>query len=93
MKKMVIILSTLLNQLSSCPKVRFSLQKKYDSEPGVFVLTEQPFKIDLIVINSVAFDAPFHEELYDWLDCVIDVVTSERRNQRVLIFSYLRLIL
>jgi len=64
---------------------------KYDSELDVFALAKQPFKIELIVINSVAFDAPFHEELYDWLDRVVDIATSERRNQRVRIFLLLML--
>jgi len=77
-----------LSKGALCPPKKI----EYDSEPGVFALAEQPFKIELIVINSVAFDAPFHEELYDWLDRVVDVATSERRNQRVRIFSYLCLI-
>ena len=39
-----------------------------------------------IPVFNPTFDAPFHEELYDWLDHVIDIATSERRNQHVRIF-------
>ena len=46
-------------------------------------LTGRPFTIELIVIHAVAFNAPYHTELYSWLNHVIDAARSERRNQCV----------
>ena len=47
-------------------------------------LAGRPFTIELIIIiRAVAFDAPYHTELYSWLNHVIDAARSERRNQCV----------
>ena len=46
-------------------------------------LAGRPFTIELIVIRAEAFDAPYHTELYSWLDHIIDTAYSERRNQCV----------
>lgn len=34
----------------------------------------------MIVIWGVAFEAPFHKSLYDWLDMVVGTACAERRS-------------
>ena len=54
----------------------------------MFDVAKRPFTIQLIIIRAVAFDAPFCDELYSWLNCVVDTACDERRNQRVWVIYF-----